>query len=125
MKKDKKEISVERPEKLAERVFEEIVEKKAEEKEVLREEEKIIREKLEREIKLMKFSPQLQDEATKKAQKIKFLNVQGKIKNLLVLAREQGVSFAVKVAEGLNDPYTLDVFHDILAREGLFKKFKK
>ena len=110
---------------MAERVFEEIVEKKAEEKEVLREEEKIIREKLEREIKLMKFSPQLQDEATKKAQKIKFLNVQGKIKNLLVLAREQGVSFAVKVAEGLNDPYTLDVFHDILAREGLFKKFKK
>ena len=36
MKKDKKEISVERPEKLAERVFEEIVERKAEEKEVLR-----------------------------------------------------------------------------------------
>jgi hypothetical protein len=125
VKKNKKEIFVEKPEKLAERVFREIVEKKEEEKEILKEEERMIREKLEREIKLMKFSPQRQDEATKKAQKIKALNVQGKIKNLLVLAREEGVSFAVKVAEGLNDPYTLDIFHDILARESLFKKFKK
>jgi hypothetical protein len=124
----KKEIIKEKPEKLGGKITEEIQEiekKKAEEKEFLTEEEKFLKEKLEREIKLMKFSPKLQDEATKKAQKIKTLDIRGKIKNLLAVAEEMGVSFAVKVAEDMEDPYTLDIFHDILAREGLFKKYKK
>ncbi len=128
MKKDKKEIFVEKPEKFGEKLFEEITEKKKKKEErekLLAEEENFTRENLEREIKLMKLGPNLQNEAVKKAKQIKALNIQGKIKNLLVLADEMGVSFAVKVAEEMQDPYTLDVFHDILAREGLFKKFKK
>lgn len=128
MKKDKKEIFTEKPEKLGEKIVEELYErekKKAERKEFLAEEEKLIKEKLEREIKLMKLSPKLQDAAVKKAQKIKSLDIQGKIKNLLAISDEMGVSFAVKVAEDMQDPYTLDIFHDILAREGLFKRFKK
>lgn len=128
MKKDKKEVGVEKPEKLGEKIIEEIYEKereKAEKKESLQEQERLIREKLEREIKLMKLSPKLQDDAVKKAKQIKTLNIKGKIKNLLAIADEMGVSFAVKVAEDMHDPYTLDTFHDLLAREGFFKKFKK
>lgn len=128
MKKTKQEILTEKPEKLGEKIVEEIHErekKKAERKEFLTEQEKFIREKLEREIKLMKLSPKLQDDAVKKAQQIKTLDIQGKIKNLLAISDEMGVSFAVKVAEDMQDPYTLDIFHDILAREGLFKKYKK
>jgi len=128
MKKDKREIFVEKPEKLGEKLVEEIYErekKKAERKEFLAESERIIKEKLEKEIKLMKLDPQLADEAVKKARQIKSLNIQCKIKNLLAIAEEMGISFAVKVAEDMQDAYTLDVFHDILAREGLYKKFKK
>ena len=122
-----KEIFRERPEELAERVFEEIRRKKesAEEKEFLTAEEKVIKEKLRREINLMKISPKLQDDAKKKAQKIKALDAQGKIKNLLLAAEEGGLAFALRIAEGLKDPYLLDVFHDILARDGTFKRFKK
>jgi len=124
---EEKEVFREGPEELAKRIFEEIQEKKerGEEKEFLTAEEKIIKEKLRREIELMKINPELQDEARKKAQQIKELDVQGKIKNLLLAAEQEGVAFAVKIAEGLKDPYLLDVFHDILARDGLFKRFKK
>ncbi len=127
MSGEEKEVFKESPEELAKRIFEEIQEKKerGEEKEFLTAEEKIIKEKLRREIELMKINPELQDEARKKAQEIKALDVQGKIKNLLLAAEEEGVTFAVKIAEGLKDPYLLDVFHDILARDGLFKRFKK
>lgn len=128
MKKDKKEIDVGMQEELGEKIIEELYQKekeKTERMEFLAEQERIIREKLEKEIKLMKLSPKLQDNAVKKAQQIKTLNVQGKIKNLLAIAEEMGVSFAIKVAEDMKDPYTLDIFHDLLAREGLFKKFKK
>lgn len=128
MKKDKKEIFVDKPEKLGERIFEEIAEKEREKEErekILIEEEKFLREKLEKEIKLMKLNPSLQDEAAKKVKQIKSLNIQGKIKKLLALVDELGVSFAIKVAEDMQDPYTLDIFHDILARESFFKKFKK
>ena len=124
---EEKEVFKEGPEELAKKIFDEIKEKKerGEEKEFLTAEEKIIKEKLRREIKLMKINPELQDEARKKAQEIKALDVQGKIKNLLLAAEQEGVAFAVKIAEGLKDPYLLDVFHDILARDGLFKRFKK
>ena len=127
MSGEEKEIFREKPEELADRVFEKIQEKKerGEEKEFLTAEEKIVKEKLRREIELMEISPELQDEARKKAQKIKALDVQGKIKNLLLAAEEEGVAFAIKIAEGLKDPYLLDVFHDILVRDGLFKRFKK
>ena len=127
MSGEEKEVFKESPEELAKRIFEEIQEKKerGEEKEFLTAEEKIIKEKLRREIELMKINPELQDEARKKAQEIKELDVQGKIKNLLLAAEQEGVAFAVKIAEGLKDPYLLDVFHDILARDGLFKRFKK
>lgn len=114
---EKKEIS----EEAKERLYPEEKEKK-EKKELLTEEEKVIREELEREIEIMKLSPQLQDDAQKKAQQIKDLDVKGKLKQLLVLAEEKGVGFAVEVAKNMKDPATLDTLHDILAKDGFYKK---
>ncbi len=58
------------------------IEEKEEKRSVLAE-EKIIRDKLEKEVELMQTSsPQLQDEAQKKAQDIKELDAEGKLKGL-------------------------------------------
>jgi hypothetical protein len=94
--------------------------KKPEEKEA----ERAMREKLEKEIEEMQISPELTVEARKKAKKIKDLDQKGKIKRLLEIAQEKGVSFAVEVAKDTKDPFILDIFHDILAKEGLYKKFR-
>lgn len=87
--------------------------------------EKIISDELKREIELMGVDEKLRGEAEKKAQKISFLGEKEKIEHLLRIAREKGVVFAIQVAKRMNDPYLLDVFHDILAKEGFFKDFAK
>ncbi len=115
-------------ERIGEKVVEELYTEKKEElekRELLSEQEKIIREKLEREVAKMKLSPQLQDEVQKKTQQIKDLDKKGKLKKLLDLAEEKGVAFAIGVAKDMKDPYTLDIFHDILVRNQLYKKFGK
>jgi len=86
-------------------------------------EEKIVADELRREIEMMKIDDKLKDEAKKKAQKIEFLGEKEKIEHLLELAREKGIVFAVNVAREMKDPYLLDIFHDILAREGYYKDF--
>lgn len=70
------------------------------------------------------------DEASKKqvpshTKAIQSLDDEKKIKNLLQLAQKKGVVFAVHVAKKMNNPYILDVFHDMLAKEGYYKKFTK
>lgn len=111
-----------------ERVVEELYEKKREElekREVLSEEERTIKEKLVEEIKMIELAPELKEEAQEKASLIKNLGEEGKVKRLLNLAEEKGVVFAVETARNMKDPYLLDVFHDILAKNGLYKKFIK
>lgn len=49
---------------------------------------------------------------------------EGQIKLLLETAKKKGVVEAVAAAKKINDPYLLDIFHDVLAKEGLYKKFK-
>ncbi|MEA3453141.1 MAG: hypothetical protein U9Q96_02275 [Patescibacteria group bacterium] len=89
-----------------------------------REEEQMIREKLEKEVDLIQSStPQLQDEAQEKAQKIKELGAEGKLRGLLDLAQAKSLPFAVAAARAMDDPYILDVFHDLLIKEGFYKKF--
>lgn len=87
--------------------------------------EKIITEQLKREIEAMEMDESLKGEAKKKADKIEFLGEKEKIKHLLEIAGEKGVLFAVGVAKDMKDPYLLDIFHDILAQEGYYKKFMK
>ncbi len=125
--KEEKEPALEK-EKLGEKIVEDLYKKKKEEiekRELLTEREKIIREKLEREIAMMELSPELKEEAKKKVEQIEALDEKEKLKKLLDIAEEKGISFAIGVIKEMKDLYILDVFHDILAREEFYKKFKK
>jgi 5-bromo-4-chloroindolyl phosphate hydrolysis protein len=88
-------------------------------------EERAIREKLEEEMVKIKLSPSLTNEVKKRAVQVKSLDEKERLEYLLDITKTNGVAFAVTVAQKMNDPYILDTFHDILAREGLYKKFKK
>lgn len=97
----------------------------APEKKEISREEQMVAEKLRREIEMMELDDKLKDEAKKKAEKISFLDEDEKINHLLQIAREKGVVFAVKTAKSMNDPYLLDIFHDVLAQGGYYQKFSK
>ena len=85
--------------------------------------EKESREELEQELQKIKLSSEAQVQAQKQAEEIKKETVQGKIQHLMDLAKAQGLAYAVEVARKMDDPYLLDLFHDDLAKDGLFKKF--
>lgn len=87
--------------------------------------EKAVADELRKEIEIMELDDNLKDEAEKKAKKIEFLGEKEKLEHLLEIAREKGVVFAIQVAKRMNEPYLLDIFHDILAREGYYKDFTK
>ncbi len=46
-----------------------------------------------------------------------------KLTILFNLAEEKGLGFALRVARKTKDPWLVDVFHDLLAKEGNYKKF--
>ena len=98
---------------------------RAVEKKEVSPDEKIIADELRREIEIMEVEPGLKEEAKKKAQQIDFLAGQDKIEHLLAIAREKGLVFAIKTAKEMKDPYILDILHDVLAREGYYKRFIK
>jgi hypothetical protein len=87
--------------------------------------EKLVSSELMREIELMEADENAKGQAKKKAEKIQFLGEEEKIEHLLQIAKEKGVAFAIQVARKMNDPYLLDVFHDVLAKEGYYKNFTK
>jgi len=51
--------------------------------------------------------------------------IKGRLKELLDIGEEKGLSHAIEIAKRSNDPFLLDVFHDILARDGNYKKILK
>jgi len=104
--------------------FKQEAEKTIEKKEASQD-EKIISQELKREIELMEVDDNLKKQAEQKANKIQFLADDDKLKNLLAIAKEKGVLFAIKVAKSMNDPFILDTLHDALAREGYYQKFIK
>jgi len=114
----------EKPHELVEKLYREKKEA-LEKRELLTEEEKIIRKKLREEIEKIELSPDLSKQAERKAKEIEHYERKGKLKRLLDLAQERGISFATKVAKNMKDPYTLDIFHDILAMNNFYKHFKK
>lgn len=126
--KTRREIPLEERRDVWEKAREEAVlleKKELEKKRISPEDEEAIKRQIRKEIEMMELTPELQDEAVKKAKKIQFLGEKEKLEYLINIAKERGVEFAVKVAENMNDPYVLDIFHDILVREGFYKKFLK
>ena len=100
-------------------------EKRVEPESLLTEEEKAIKAKLEEEVTKMKSTPSLEEEAKKRVEEIKSLKEREKLKYLLNLASERGISFAIRVAQKMKDPYTLDMFRDILAMNKIYEHFSK
>jgi hypothetical protein len=96
-----------------------------EKKETVAFEAELIREQLDREAELMKLTDDLKKEAENKIKMIGGSGEKEKIEYLLKMAREKGLLFAIKMAKDMNDPYILDTFHDLLAREGFYGKFQK
>lgn len=96
----------------------EIIERKE-----LTEAEKEEKEKLKQEIEKAKLPEEKQAEALKEAERLKVQSVQGIIRHLLDLAQNKGLSFAIETARKMEDPYLLDLFHDTLVKQGLYKQF--
>jgi len=88
-------------------------------------ETEMIREELRREIELMDTDPGLKKQAEDKARVIGSLATDQMLEHLLEVAREKGLVSAIFVAKKMNKPDVLDTFHDLLAREGYYKKFAR
>lgn len=122
---NKEELIFEQKE-VSEDEIEKTIEKKEEiEKDLFSKKEREIKEELKEEIEKIKLTSNLADDAKQKAVQIQSLGKKGKLQRLLNLAEEKGIAFAVMVAQNMNDPYILDTFHDLLVKEGFYKKFKK
>lgn len=95
-----------------------------EKKEIPRD-EKIVVDELRREIEKMELDENLKKEVDKKAQTIEYLGSKEKLEHLIQTARTKGLVYAVQLAKRMNEPYLLDTFHDILAREGFYQRFTR
>jgi len=67
----------------------------------------------------------LKMQATLQAKNIKDLDDEKKVKKLIELAKLKGVVFAVNVAKKMDNPYILDMLHDLLAKKGYYQDFIK
>ncbi len=65
------------------------------------------------------------DEEVKEKEEEKKLVVKEKVKELLKVAEEKGLECSIKEAQKENDPFLLDVYHDVLAKDATFRKFLK
>jgi len=87
--------------------------------------DQVVAAELRKEIEMMELDDSTKKDAEKKSEKIEFLGEKEKIEHLLAIAREKGVFEAVQAARKMNEPYLLDILHDTLAQEGLYKKMGK
>ena len=83
--------------------------------------EKELREKIEG----MTLDPNLTYQSKAVAKTIKPLKSSQKLEKLFSIAKKKGVIYAIHVAKKIDDPYILDAFHDLLAKEGYYKNFTK
>jgi hypothetical protein len=84
-----------------------------------------INKELKKEIEAMDVAQNAKEQLNRHATTIQPLQEEEKVKQLLHLAKEKGVIYAVGVAKKMGDPYFLDKIHDILAQEGYYKQFHK
>lgn len=63
------------------------------------------------------------DDELKKEEEEKKLTVKSKIKLLLAIGEKKGLECSIKEAKKANDPFLLDIYHDVLAKDGAYKKF--
>ena len=101
-------------------------EMKIEQKKPLSEKEKIDRTALEKSFETRELKSVVIKKTKEELKKTKLIDKdEEKIKSLLDIAQEKGLSFAISTAKKINDPYILDTFHDILIKDNIYKKFSK
>ena len=83
--------------------------------------EKLVREQIE----AMQLPQHLAGQLHQQAQDIQPLKQKAQLEKLLSIARTKGVIEAIHTAKKMDDPYTLDILHDKLVQEGLYKEFMK
>ncbi len=86
--------------------------------------DKIISAELRREIEMMELDPVNAKAVEVEKEKIEYLGEKEKIEHLLSMARQKGMVFAVQLAKKMNEPYLLDLLHDVLAKEGFYLKMQ-
>lgn len=72
------------------------------------------------------FTTSLPEEKPKdprEAEEEKKLAVKNKVRELLSIAEEKGLERSIKEAQKENDPFLLDVYHDVLAKDAAYKNF--
>ena len=81
--------------------------------------------KIRQELEAIDLDDESKNQVTHHASDFQSLEIQQKTEKLLHLAKEKGVVFAINVAKKMDDPFVLDTFHDLLVKEGYYKKFLK
>jgi len=119
---DEKSSEVLLPETLEEPITQEPKEV-LENKELL--EDTALKEKIKQEIEKIGLDNDAKVQVQSSANSLNDLDEQKKIQRLLEITKKKGVVFAVKVAQKMNNPYVLDVFHDTLAKNGYYKDLLK
>jgi len=132
MVKDKKSISSEQKDILPDKEITESEKEKApaesfelptESKELDRDQD--AHKKARAQIESIDLDDSLKAETQAQASSIQSLEPKEKIEKLLQAAKEKGVIFAVHMAKSMDDPYILDMLHDVLVKEGYYKEFLK
>ncbi|KKP42382.1 MAG: hypothetical protein UR46_C0032G0004 [Parcubacteria group bacterium GW2011_GWA1_33_6] len=87
--------------------------------------EDIVHRQIREEIENIDLDDSLKLQIQSQSNKIQPLKEEKKLKKLLEIAKKKGVVFAINIAKKMANPYILDTFHDILVKEGYYKKFLK
>ncbi len=89
----------------------------------LTQQEKEDKLKLKKEIEKIYLPSEKLSEIKQRAEELTAQPLRDKIVHLLGLAKKKGLTYALKMARETNDPLTIDLFHDILAKNHTFEKF--
>lgn len=120
-----KENKIEKIDKKSQSEFNTLAERELLELKETSKENEDIKKEIMQEIEKMDLDENVKQSARQHATDIGSLQREAKIKKLIALARTKGVIFAINVAKKMNDPYVLDTLHDMLAKEGMYKQFRK
>ena len=88
------------------------------------EEKQAVRKDLEKKVEETELPPEVQQQVVSQAAQIQSgaLNEEAKVKRLVDMAQTKGVIFALKAAKEMRDDYILDMFHDALVKDKLYKQ---
>lgn len=113
------------PEQLRERALELYEQKIAPEKErEISEKEKALKEEIKKIAKTAP-APHAQNEVAKQINELLTLDDREQLSELVKLVYTKDALFAVKVAQGLQNPLIVDTFHDLLASDEMYYKLLK